>query len=73
MPKAVKKIIAPVLVIHGSKDTSVPLKQSQDLIDCLKVKKKLYIIDGAPHTINDENHLKSYASKIETWLKQNFL
>lgn len=69
MSNAVGKIEVPTLVIHGSIDDSVPFEQSQDLLNCLKVKKELFIIENAPHTVKEKQHLKAYAGKIESWLE----
>jgi acetyl esterase/lipase len=43
----------PMLIMHGTADTTVPLQQSQVLADALKkagVETELVIIEGAPHT-----------------------
>jgi len=63
------KIKAPTLIIHGSEDESIPLKHSQELFDCLKVTKKLFVIPGGPHDIKQNSQLKLYADRILDWLK----
>ncbi len=49
-PAQVKKIKVPVLIIHGAKDESVPLRHSYLAYRLLKQPKKLVIIPGVPHT-----------------------
>src|SRR3989338_743930 len=49
-----KEIRCPVLVVHGDKDESVPLEQSQKLMRFLKKRDKLVVIPGAPHGYKDE-------------------
>ena len=53
--EAVKKIKMPVLIVHGDKDTSVPVEQSMKtkslLLDC-----KLEIIHDADHRYSKPDH-----------------
>jgi dipeptidyl aminopeptidase/acylaminoacyl peptidase len=70
MEEAAARIKVPTLIIHGTKDTSVPLRQSKDLIEVLQVPKKLFLIKDAPNTVEDETHLVQYAQKIESWIKE---
>jgi dipeptidyl aminopeptidase/acylaminoacyl peptidase len=45
----------PILILHGTADKLVPVKQSQLLADALKqagVEHELVIIEGAPHTFH---------------------
>ena len=43
------RVSAPVLVIHGDKDETIPLSQAQKLYDAAQDPKQLYIIPGADH------------------------
>ncbi|MDX9893325.1 MAG: alpha/beta fold hydrolase [Patescibacteria group bacterium] len=49
-PAQIKKIKVPTLIIHGSKDQSVPLSHSRLAFRTLKSPKKLVIVPDAPHT-----------------------
>lgn len=47
---SITKIKVPTLIVHGSEDESVPVKQSQIAFQNIKAPKKMVIIKGAPHT-----------------------
>jgi len=39
----------PLLLVHGTEDTIVPLQQSRDLLDAAGEPKKLFVVPGADH------------------------
>ncbi len=45
----VKKLRCPVLIIHGDKDSTVPLEHSKQAFEDLNVEKRLEVIEGADH------------------------
>lgn len=51
-----KKIKCPVFIVHGDKDTRVPIDQSERLIKILREPKKLAIIQGANHAWKDMDY-----------------
>lgn len=63
-PAQVKKIKVPTLIIHGSKDETVALKNSRGAYKLLKQTKKLVIIPGAPHTWRGNDDPKGKFQKI---------
>ena len=50
--EAVKKTSYPILFIHGSGDTFVPCRMSQENYDACRSEKRLLIIDGANHAMS---------------------
>ena len=53
----VRKGNPPVLILHGTKDTTVPLEQSKILADALSkagVEHELIVVEGAPHSFHLE-------------------
>jgi acetyl esterase/lipase len=53
----VRKGNPPVLILHGTKDATVPVEQSQRLAEVLKkagVEYELILVDGAPHSFHLE-------------------
>ncbi|MAF13937.1 MAG: hypothetical protein CMI53_03520 [Parcubacteria group bacterium] len=74
-PEQVKKIKVPTLIIHGSKDKTVALKNSRGAYKLLKQPKKLVIIPGAPHTWRGKDDSRGkYRKKIDRltvdWFKK---
>lgn len=49
-----KKLLMPVLILHGDSDKDVPLIQSQEAIKLIPDIKELGIIDGADHCFRNE-------------------
>jgi fermentation-respiration switch protein FrsA (DUF1100 family) len=50
--KAVKKTNYPILFIHGSGDTFVPCRMSQENYDACRSEKRLVIVEGAEHAMS---------------------
>ncbi|MDO8510996.1 MAG: prolyl oligopeptidase family serine peptidase, partial [Nanoarchaeota archaeon] len=67
-----KEIKCPVLVIHGDKDESVPLEQSQHLMKFLKREDELVIIKGAPHGYKDKV-LEQVTSLLVEFMKKKLV
>jgi dipeptidyl aminopeptidase/acylaminoacyl peptidase len=67
-----RKISCPVLIIHGNKDDSVPLEQSQKLIKNLnKAKQKsLEIIKGNDHYYSKAEHFQKMIDLSVEWFKR---
>lgn len=65
----VDNIKIPVLIIHGSEDTAVPLEDSKELFLSLKGEKDLCIIGGADHNFRDEEKRAAVISAVVNWLK----
>ena len=64
------KLTMPVLLIVGTKDTSTPVDQQKLLFEALPDgTKELHVIDDAPHTIRDPEHLKVLYEFFDKWIK----
>jgi putative redox protein len=65
-----EEINCPLLVIHGSADTIVPLKEAEEVYRAAKGPKRIEIIQGASHTLDDR---PEYADKLvnlcQEWFK----
>lgn len=68
MKNIAKTIIAPTIVIHGDKDTTVPLQQAKDLLNSVSGQKKLAIIKGADHFFHNEDHFNQMVNVSFEWL-----
>ena len=56
IPKSLKKYYHPLLIVHGSKDESVPVKEAHQLYKIANKPKKILIIRGADHRFTKKRH-----------------
>ena len=57
----------PILIFHGTKDTTVPLVQSERLAEALKaagIEHELVVVDGAPHSFHLEPKQQDLRPKV---------
>lgn len=71
IPKAIKKYGKPLLIVHGSKDSCVPVKEAYELYEFANKPKKLVIIKGADHQFSKKRHLLSLLWQIYRFIKKN--
>lgn len=67
----IKKINIPTIIVHGSKDKSVPLSQSKLCYKLLKKPKKLVIIKGAPHTWKEPRYYNQVNLAVASWFNKH--
>ena len=65
----VNKLIMPIILIVGDKDTVTPLKHHKLLYDNLPGKKELHIIRGAEHTFREDKYLVEIKEILTKWIK----
>lgn len=66
-----RKIKIPWLIIHGGRDTVVPVRQAKELYAAAKCPKELAIIKGADHTFSVSKNVNAEAfSMTVNWLKR---
>jgi uncharacterized protein len=63
-----RSITAPTLIVQGDKDEHVPLHQSRQLYDALKVKKHLELLPGADHQFTRGEDFNRMTKVIADWL-----
>ena len=63
-------IKAPTLVIHGSRDATVPISQAEELISCLTCEKELFVVSGADHFFQVPQHFDKMIEKSAGWFKR---
>ena len=59
---------SPLLVIHGTEDRTIPLRQGQDLYDLAPQPKRFYMIEGAGHTDLHDVGGESYLRVIQEFI-----
>jgi dipeptidyl aminopeptidase/acylaminoacyl peptidase len=70
VPKTVRKISSPTLVIHGDEDDTVPVAEGRELFAALGGPKRLCILPGANHRLTDPAHLQKALAESIDWLTQ---
>jgi fermentation-respiration switch protein FrsA (DUF1100 family) len=70
MESAVKKIDCPILVIQGSEDNSVPIKQGEEIYGHANEPKQLRIIRKADHQFSNDNLRKEAVDSATVWFKK---
>ena len=55
-------IKAPIILVHGDRDSLIPMTHSEDLLKLIKSPAKLLIVEGAAH--NDIHQYKSYVEGL---------
>ena len=68
--ESVKRIRVPILFIHGTKDESVAVRDSEELFVNANVPKELVLIHGADHCFTGKKHLKALLKEIKEWVKR---
>ncbi|MGQ9479627.1 MAG: alpha/beta hydrolase [Thermoproteota archaeon] len=63
----------PLLIIHGSNDTIVPIQHARSLYEKAGEPKKLIIIEGADHTFNRRDWEEEVFEYTFKWFKENLL
>lgn len=66
--QAVSKINAPLLIMHGDRDTIIPVEEARQLYAHAKEPKKLVIINGADHDF--EGQVEQLAKEMAEWMKK---
>ena len=65
-----KKTKTPILIIHGKKDTFVPLSMSQEIIENASSYKELHIFENAEHGISYMVDPERYAKIVQEFVER---
>lgn len=68
MKKVVSGITAPILVIHGDRDKTVPISHAKAIASHASGEKKLIVIKGADHFFHDPGHFEQMIETSFRWL-----
>jgi pimeloyl-ACP methyl ester carboxylesterase len=63
-----RSITAPTLIVQGDKDEHVPLHQSRQLYEALRVTKRLEMLPGADHQFTNGEDFRRMTGLIADWL-----
>ena len=71
MSKYLKRVKCPVLILHGSKDTVVPLNQSENAMKVIGSKiKELRVIEGAEHGFHEPLYERQVIDLTLDWFNK---
>jgi len=71
VPEAVKKIICPVLILHGDADEVVPVEEAHELYAALAHSKRLSILPASDHRLSDPAVMRRAIAEALEWLTQH--
>jgi pimeloyl-ACP methyl ester carboxylesterase len=66
--KVAESIRAPVLIVQGDRDESVPLHQSRRLFDAIRAEKRLELMSGADHRFSRPEDFQTMTRLLADWL-----
>ena len=69
--QAARKVVCPVLIIHGEADEVVPVEEAHELNACLSGRKKLTIMKGADHRLSDPVKMQQALTEAVDWLTEH--
>ena len=69
--KKIKRLKAPLLVMHGTRDQIVPIGMGRKVFDAAISQKSFHEIEGAGHNNLSNRFAKSYWTTISVFLKQS--
>lgn len=65
-----RKVDCPILLIHGDRDTVVPLSVGERLFDLIEGDKEFYVVKGADHNAQHIAGGKEYWTRIENFINR---
>lgn len=68
--KPIKRIQAPVLILHGAQDRIVPQKQSKLLFEILPGLKKMYLVENAGHALHLDQARDEVFNQMIVWIRK---
>jgi putative redox protein len=71
VPACARKVICPVLILHGDADVVVPVEEAHELHDCLRSAKRLSILQGSDHRLSNPAIMRRALDEALNWLIEN--
>jgi fermentation-respiration switch protein FrsA (DUF1100 family) len=65
-----RQIACPVLIVHGDRDETVPVREAHELHDLLAAPKRLVVLPGADHRLSDPSHLAQAMKESLEWFSR---
>jgi len=67
----IHKLHQPLVLIHGTKDSLIPIRHSLKLFENAREPKQLWLADGCEHTAIYQKYPKEYAQRLTTFLRDS--
>lgn len=68
--QSIKRASCPILIIQGEHDELVPMESTYELYENANEPKRLEILEGAEHRLNNPKHLERIATLSLEWFKR---
>jgi alpha-beta hydrolase superfamily lysophospholipase len=65
--------ISNILIIHGERDSVVPLSHAREIYQAVKLPKKLIIQNKGDHAMSNETHQKDFIYQAAEWFKKGLI
>jgi alpha/beta superfamily hydrolase len=65
-----RKVVCPVLILHGDADLVVPVAEAYELHGCLTREKRLSILQGADHRLSNPEMMRRAIAEALEWLTE---
>ncbi|MHC4480340.1 MAG: alpha/beta hydrolase, partial [Planctomycetota bacterium] len=66
----IRRLRAPLLMIHGAEDRLIPIEQGRALFELAQEPKEFYVVEGAGHDDTDQVGGESYAAKVQQFCRR---
>ncbi len=71
VPACARKVICPVLILHGDLDEVVPIEEAYELHGCLTKAKRLSIFAGGDHRLSNPEMMRRAIAEAIDWLTKH--
>jgi len=70
MPRAVRNLKQPTIIVHGDADESIPLGNAEEIYNRVAGPRELYLVKGMGHAL-EMKHVKEFYPVVRTFLKKH--
>jgi predicted alpha/beta-hydrolase family hydrolase len=71
VPACARKVMCPVLILHGDADAVVPVEEAYELSRCLTYSKRLLILEGSDHRLSNPQMMRRAIAEALDWLTEH--
>ncbi len=71
VPACARRVICPVLILHGAADMVVPVEEAYELHGCLTHSKRLSVLEGSDHRFSNPAMMQRAIGEALQWLTEH--